>query len=107
MLEVLRLAHVNSEFESRVSVRPSFPLSHTLALRFKTLIPSHARVGWPRELVLGKTREKPFFATGVFLFVFQHHILVRPARDLLRRAVRKPFQNYISLAILGFYVRQA
>ena len=32
----LRLAHVNSEFESRVSVRPSFPLSHTLALRFKT-----------------------------------------------------------------------
>ena len=25
MLEVLRLAHVNSEFESRVSVRPSNP----------------------------------------------------------------------------------
>ena len=32
MLEVLRLAHVNSEFESRVSVRPSFrPVGRTLS----------------------------------------------------------------------------
>ena len=50
MLEVLRLAHVNSEFESRVSVRPSFRLMSTVAhSRSKRIHPVRESQPWAGE----------------------------------------------------------
>jgi len=60
MLEVLRLAHVNSEFESRVSVRPSNPyptVGRTLrlaGLRPYKLKEIHMRVSKPSLTPLRK-----------------------------------------------------
>ena len=58
MLEVLRLAHVNSEFESRVSVRPSFrPVGARAGRRgpgtLVTVLQPNLILGSYREAILG------------------------------------------------------